>query len=301
MSLTEFIKSKEIREEMDKRLQFKTFKIEGEIKASPQTKNYSLVGTAFDYMLRFFIERNGKNKDRIFTTRWIAEKVTDHPIRSRTCNGPEDSLSVSFKEMEFRIKRLVKLARKNHSKYIKDGEITDSILKSCIHLAQIDPYYRADRLSSDIGTVDKMDITDLRNLISISNHKSLVPKRYACLNPTFGYGSRLVGGADADLIIDGIMIDIKTTKKSTFSKEYYHQLVGYYILSLLGKVSTGSTSNDIAKVNRIGVYFSRYGILHTFQTKKIVTDPGFKKLVEVFERKAIDWCIKYDRNSLPWE
>ena len=99
--------------------------------------------------------------------------------------------------------------------------------------------------------------------------KSLVPKRYTRLNPVFGYGSRLVGGADADMIIDGTLIDIKTTKDPTFKEDYYYQLVGYYILSLLGRIDTSYwKSRNNAAVHRIGIYFSRHGVLHTFPTKQ---------------------------------
>ena len=221
--------------------------------------------------------------------------------RRRGLGARPESMTPSFHKLTQKAKRLIARAKENHRTYIKDGKITDSLLKTCIHLGQIDPYLRNCAMTKNMGTVDKMDVADLRNLISIPKPKRLVAKRYACLNPVFGYGSKLVGGADADIIIDGTLVDIKTTQYPTFKTEYYHQLMGYYILSLLGEVKYDSFNRKSATISRIGVYFSRYGILHTFPTKPIVEDSNFPKLVRMFERKATEWYLRAGRNCLPWE
>lgn len=303
--LTGFIKTQEIRDEMRKSLRFKQFKIKGEIQAPLQTKNSSLVGTAFDYLLRFFIEQNSrKNTNRITKREWVAQNALDRMLKQdkKGFGMYRGSMDIPFPKMVQRVRRLVDRAEKNHRAYIEDGKITDSLLKTCIHLAQIDPYVRALAITKNMGTVDKMDVADLRSLISLPLPKRLVAKRYACLNPTFGYGSSLVGGADADLIIDGILIDIKTVTDPIFKRDHYHQLVGYYILSLLGIVRNSTFGNQTgARVSHIGIYFARHGVLRTFPTKSIVEDPGFPKLVEVFERKATEQYLRSGRTSLPWE
>ncbi|HUX14991.1 MAG TPA: hypothetical protein VMW52_00875, partial [Phycisphaerae bacterium] len=57
MSLTGYIERKEVRESL-KRLRPKVSrKILGPIKALPLTDHYSLVGTAFDYLFRFGLQR----------------------------------------------------------------------------------------------------------------------------------------------------------------------------------------------------------------------------------------------------
>ena len=64
----------------------------------------------------------------------------------------------------------------------------------------------------------------------------------------------MVGGADADLIIDRILIDIKTTKSNSFTQDMYNQLLGYYALSTFRK--------DLDGITELGIYFSRYGVLN---------------------------------------
>lgn len=307
MSLTEFVKTKEIQDEMRKRLPFEPFKIKGEIKAAPQTDNHSLVGTAFDYLLRFFIEQNSKkNSSHIITKKWVAQSARDRMVISDMdglgmYTPTRNRMNISFHKMTKRVTRLVDNAKENHRTYLKNGKITDSLLKTCIHLAQIDPYLRRLVITGNMGSVEKKDVTDLRNLLSLATRKRFTAKKYACLNPTFGYGTRLVGSADADLIIDGMLVDIKTTKYPTFKREYYNQLVGYYILSLLGQVRMNRSNWKSATVSHIGVYFSRYGVLHTFPTKPLVEDSGFHNLVKMFERKATEWYLTHDRADLPWE
>jgi hypothetical protein len=144
----------------------------------------------------------------------------------------------------------------------------------------MDGFYRSGSIHPKLGFVEEGDITDLRNLISLVNQKTFKSKNLCLLNPTFGYGSTLVGGADADLIIDDTLIDIKTTKYLSFSQEHYNQLIGYYILSKLGKI------NDSMEVpiSKLGIYFSRHGILHTISSYEIENNINFPKFVKWFEK-----------------
>lgn len=56
VSLTSFIKIPEVSEKFRNEFRLSPVKLEGEIKAKPVTTNYSLVGTAFDYLMRFYLE-----------------------------------------------------------------------------------------------------------------------------------------------------------------------------------------------------------------------------------------------------
>lgn len=311
MSLIELIKYPVIRDAIRTNLPFEPFKIKAKIKANPQTRNFMLIGTAFDYLLRFYMERNNRKNCNVITKKWVARTALDF-IRSRERhgraipirvgkNGSEDICSLS--EIISKIKKLVHKAEKNHQTYINDGKITDSLLKSCIHLAQIDPYYRAYyAITKDMGSVNKADVADLKEIISHVSKKKFTAKRHVLLNPTFGYGSNLVGGADADIIIDNTLIDIKTTIDPTFKREYHDQLVGYYILSLLGRTPPPSLHlNKGVAISKIGIYFSRYGVLRTFRTKDILHNPKFPKLVETFEKVATEQYLRGGRSHLPWE
>ena len=310
MSLTKIIKHSTIRNAIRTNLPFEPFKVKAKIKAEPQTRNFMLIGTAFDYLLRFYMERNNRKNCNVITKKWVAKTALDFMLDRKKLgraipilvgkNSSEDKPPLS--EIISNIKKLVRKAERNHQAYINDGKITDSLLKSCIHLAQIDPYLRAYAITKDMGSINKADVVDLKEMISHVNKKRFTAKRHVLFNPTFGYGSNLVGGADADIIIDNTLIDIKTTKDPTFKREYHDQLVGYYILSLLGRTpSPRPYLNKGVAISRIGIYFSRHGVLHTFGTKDILHNPKFPKLVETFEKVATEQYLRDGRSQLSWE
>ena len=83
-------------------------------------------------------------------------------------------------------------------------------------------------------------------------HHSLLSKPHI-LNPTF-MGSAYVGGADADLVVDSCLIDIKTSTFPQMKAEYLHQLAGYLLLDFDDKLHIAS----------LGIYMARQGVLFTW-------------------------------------
>lgn len=75
----------------------------------------------------------------------------------------------------------------------------------------------------------------------------------AILNPTF-QGSADVGGADADLIVGGCLIELKSSRRNLASKDLY-QAIGYCLLDYEDKYG----------INAVSVYRSRYGINHCWE------------------------------------
>jgi hypothetical protein len=71
------------------------------------------------------------------------------------------------------------------------------------------------------------------------------------LNPTFS-GSIEIGGADADLIVDGCLLDVKTTVDPKFTRtRVLYQLLGYALLDY----------DDRYEIDAVGVYLSRQELL----------------------------------------
>ena len=57
MSLTSFLKNKDVKERFQREFSTPDFNLKGELLAEPKTIHYSLVGTAFDYLMRFFLKK----------------------------------------------------------------------------------------------------------------------------------------------------------------------------------------------------------------------------------------------------
>lgn len=73
------------------------------------------------------------------------------------------------------------------------------------------------------------------------------------LNPTFA-GSSDVGGADADIIVDGCLIEIKSSVRARIDSSWLHQLVGYILLDY----------DDQQHFHSVGIYMARQGLLLTW-------------------------------------
>jgi len=87
---------------------------------------------------------------------------------------------------------------------------------------------------------------------------------FACepliLNPLFA-GSGEIGGADADLIAAGCLIDVKTTVDPKFSKtRLLYQLLGYVLLDY----------EDAYRIRSVAIYLSRQALLVRWPLQPLV-------------------------------
>lgn len=84
-------------------------------------------------------------------------------------------------------------------------------------------------------------------------------------NPTFA-GSLAVGGADADMVIGDLLVELKTTKglDGAALRSALLQLVGYCLLDY----------DDTCGIRRVGVYFARQELLQTWPVWMLVFPPA---------------------------
>jgi hypothetical protein len=111
--------------------------------------------------------------------------------------------------------------------------------------------------SSSVG--DLLDLAghesvdDLRQLswLFFDSQQALLTGQ-AVLNPHFA-GSADVGGADADLIVDGCLIELKTVSDAgrISPKAWPWQLLGYVLLDY----------DNVYELSSVGIYLARHGLL----------------------------------------
>lgn len=280
MSLKTFLDNKDVRARFSEEFSKPKFNLKKEILAPPVTKHYSLVGTAFDYLLRFYIKR--LNPEAI-TQEWVAESSIESMreigfafTSQRKVMPINDNVIASANQM-------LSQSKKAYSNYIQSGKMNGELIKYTILLAQLDTYFRAQFIGEDFGIIDEGDVIDLTRLISIINPDSFRAKELCLLNPTFGEASQLIGGADADLVIDNLLIDIKTTAKLEFKIEHFNELIGYYTLYKLGGIPDAPVE---PKIEKLGIYYSRYGELYTFSVASVIVESKFASFKEWFKEKA---------------
>jgi hypothetical protein len=229
--------------------------------------NYSLVGTAFDYLLRFCVQH--LNPHLVTERTWIAEQ----------------SLMLLSHNSDWLAKgtEIVSTAKARLNIFLSTGEMTDQLIESALLLAGLDPIFRAGRGHEWIGHVTRGDVDDLKRLISVTDRTIFRAKSLCLINPSFGKASSMVGGADADLLIDETLMEIKTTKKLELNRDTFDQLIGYYALHIIAGVNE---LNPKPEIKTIAVYFSRYAYLHTINLNEVINPQSFPAFIEWFKERA---------------
>jgi len=269
MSLTSFLNYKDVREKFKQEFPMPKFNLSGDLLAAPKTKHYILVGIAFDYLMRFYLKRINRNA---ITQAWVAEVACAYAIEL-----------INDDKILKKIINILKDSKKIYSEYLKTGEMNDEVIKTCLLLAPLDLFRRGLFIDPYIGTTNLRDIEDLKDLIKLVNPKEFKSRKICMLNPTFGKASTLVGGADMDLLLDNALIDIKTTKFLKLKRDYLNQLIGYYILFLIGGIDDAPPK---AKVEFIGVYYSRHGLLYKIPIREVVGKCELQKFILWFKKRA---------------
>jgi hypothetical protein len=274
MSLLSFIQQPDVRAKFKAEFPKPKFIAKKQLQAPPETKNYQLVGTAFHYLLEFYVQYlNPQAKVRD----GVDEDEKELLKKAAACPYPDNEV---FK--------ILANAKSHLSVFLKTGQFTEELFQSAMLLGKMD-YVRRGGSIGDIlqglYDINKQDIQDLKNLIAIVDPNQFKSTAQVFINPVFGIASASVGGADADLIIGDLLIEIKVTKEFEFKREYFNQSIGYYILSVLNqKYEQGHY--DSYDIKRIGVYFARHGYLHVMNVDDIVNPAQFPAFLEWLESRA---------------
>lgn len=259
----------------------------------------ALIGTAFDYLLRFHLKKEYKRK--VHSRRWASEvaiKLYFRPDRPIEIRSTRESDGMSDDEFYAWVREKQKLHlianRKAPLKFKRSKRIYnkficsklknyDQLVDSCLFLARLDDVYRRGPYMKEFLSVSserKEDINELKLLMKNCDLTIFRPKTKLILNPTFGVGSQLVGGADADFIVDGTLIDIKVTKHLQLSRPHFNQLIGYYLLFLIG----GVTEHPEVRITRLGIYFARHGFLWSIDIASLGNEKEFAKAVKALKQ-----------------
>lgn len=293
MSLTSFLENRDVSERFKQEFGRTTApNAQHTLLASPLTNRYAVVGTAFDYLLRFYIK---KINSTAVTKLWVAERSADmlKKMYSSWIEKPEDAIGIVFGTASTEADSIITVAKQNYSTYLENGQITDDLIKSTLCLAQLDVVHRSKfehLLETELGKIWKRDVKDLKNLISIVDGKIFKASEICLLNPTFGAASQLIGGADADIIIDDRLIDIKTTIRPHFKREYLNQLIAYYALARIDGIDGAPLNHKIAKLE---IYFSRFGYLRSINVDEIINQKTFPKFLAWFKRRVTEEQKRY--------
>lgn len=228
----------------------------GPIRINPlDVWSWSLIGMALDYRIRYFFE----NFD-VWST--IAPKgaVSDIKLRETFWKVARDL--GKFCDASSPVGRLLPSA--------DEAEL----LRYCYVLAIYETNYRSSSWDSLLRTLrngagsraqlNRVPDADLNDLMELSAaafnaFQPLMGRSYR-LNPVFS-GSSAVGGADADLIVDHNLIEVKV-ERSKFEPYRIRQVVSYALLDLSRKF----------ELTECSIYVGRWGRLLTWGLDELISE-----------------------------
>lgn len=283
MSLTSFVSIPEVRRRFRDEFPSPPFPSGDKPAAPPLTSRHRLVATAFDYLLRFYVKRLNPDAK---TSRWTVDRMPNVLASkvflaqtSRRAPRVQQALEMRYSDTE----RILSEANEAYARYLNAGRIDARLLRSVVSLAQIDPFYESTQGEYVRQRISQRDIRDLRALISLVDRELFKAKKVAVINPTFRF--YIYGGAVADLLIDDLLIEINTTAELKVRRHYYNQLLGYYTLAALDGIEGLRRQH---RIQRLGIYFSRFGKLWLVNVKDVVNPNSFPAFAKWFEATAYE-------------
>ncbi|RUO92278.1 hypothetical protein D7Y11_15450 [Corallococcus sp. AB018] len=123
----------------------------------------------------------------------------------------------------------------------------------------------------DFARVDPREVDEVRRMLEHAPLDEFTTSGTIFLNPTFGRYSRAVGGADADLIVDGTLFEIKTTQEARVTLEHLRQLCGYFLLAR----ATRQDDPRFPLISSLGIYFARYAFTWRIPVEVLTSHPAF--------------------------
>lgn len=250
--------------------------------AHPVSEHFALVGTAFDYLFRFEVQRRFP---KALTQKWAAEIALGLFKWDAGTDGPA-------------ARRVVRNARGAQAKFVRSRTPSEELLaemaRHAIRLAKLDSLYRGgifDPTFEEASPVDERDLLRLLRIVPFQGPLGGLLKRGPILlNPTFGRFSDLMGGADADLVAGGALIDLKVTKFPEFTEKRFAQILGYL---MLGDMYRESAPKRFPEVKKIGLYFARHAVLSTIDVVDLKATREYASA-----RQALMAAAKEERSHL---
>ncbi|WP_255233871.1 hypothetical protein [Bacillus altitudinis] len=233
----------------------------------PLSEDSSLVGVAFDYLARFRIGQIINNTD---AGKYLTALKGMKKLQRKTANF--NLVDEYYAPLHNTVYDFIK----------NNQELTDDIMLVALRLGKLEQFFRMRVPKSfdknEFLTIQRSDIliSDLKELMVVFEEKFISSgiinkKSEVVFNPNFGISSFLVGGADADVIVDGVLYDFKTTSNFKYVSKDSLQLSGYFLLNrFLREIENDkhlimfSLNYSEISFNNVCLYKARFGEFECF-------------------------------------
>jgi hypothetical protein len=110
----------------------------GLLRVPPRTDFSPLIGTAFDYLMRFRLEALNPT---IMSRAWVADAALTY-AQSRAKSAPSAG-GTAWRVVALRIADILAGCHQQHQDYVRSGAITEELLSAAFELAQLDHLVRS--------------------------------------------------------------------------------------------------------------------------------------------------------------
>ena len=231
----------------------------------PRGSDCSLVGMAVDYLVRVHLRPDALDR----TVAQTGAQMLDHRLRG---------------ERAARVEReaVRRIAQAEPWRRLLDDDEWPEMCAACAGLARLEQWYRAgpavlgytvdplrhvegldDFVSTTVGEASLADLAHLGR-IAVEDHLDLRRCRTLALNPRFRE-SLALGGADADLVCDGLLLEWKATATgSVVGREELWQLLGYVL----------ADGDDAHRLRSVGISAVRWRRRASWSIEELVSELG---------------------------
>ena len=256
-------------------------------------------GVAFDYLARFLVAQKVKSYKDDALSELVAERV--FTMSSTKWFGYEI-------ERDNGLSWYRSVLEEISNAITEDRVLSQHVVECCVLLGKMEQEKRGGRTKNPKFELTEEDDLVVRELMLLASvfQDTFVPlideKSEIIFNPTFGESSRMIGGADADIYINGVIYDFKVHKENKWSLADARQLIGYYVLDSIAKdVKDAQNKLKSVPVKKVALYNARYGEIafydiarcNPFDIQKAKEEIRFQYL-----KYGLQWCEEKDIEKL---
>lgn len=281
----------------------------------------SVVGTAFDYLARIMIAQPlEENKEySILGLKALAglkriEKRLDEKD-ARTLRDRYIEVLITFIDYVYSNfaplpKKIIEKCRQEEleawTKYLSISQFSshvpctnvDELIEGAYYYAKLEQAYRTggmlpeDGIRSFVCGPSEEVYRDISNLCHVFAERFMDAgfvhsDSVVIFNPSFGIASYACGGADADVYIDGVLYDFKTSKNTGYSWQETAQLVMYYylneIVASIDEPDMPEAAAQLAEYSilKLAFYKARFGEIEYLDTNYFDTEEAEDNFNEI--------------------
>lgn len=296
IGVTDFISKSEIRDRIRRDFPNPGMDVKSDIRVTHNAFEHSLLGQAFDYLIRIWLETKcntvyDPHTDLLrFGGDWTFS-MSYTPSRYADGYDPEEARGYTIDE---EYDRALKRAKKKRELFNKTGMNINDAIDAALVYSGLDHNIGFDDGTLQANSFEENVVTELQDLFHVLREQDALIGESVIISPVFGERSFILEG-HADFITDDTLIDVKVTEDPAFNPEYWRQLLAYYILNDIhrelreAKIDSYGSDVPYPELSTVGIYFARYGELQTIDIAEYLKPQDeYERLRAFFIDEAIE-------------